>query len=161
MTHRIKIVSRYDSSRVLYECDVTDEQHAAGIGMRVALEKATAARADLSGADLSDADLSGADLSGANLAGAKLGGAKLGGPKLIGKRPILQIGPIGSRCAYLVTYLTDKGVMVRAGCFFGTLDEFRAAVAKTHGNTDHAREYEMAMLMIEAHAAIWTPKEAA
>ncbi len=154
MSHTIKIVSRYDSARVLYQCDVTDEQHASGIGMRVALENATVAGADLRGADLTGAYLRDADLTGADLRGAYLIGANLDGT-----RPILQIGPIGSRCSYLVSYITDAGVMVRAGCFYGTLDEFRAAVEKTHGESDHGREYQMAMLMIEAHAAIWTPKK--
>jgi hypothetical protein len=58
----------------------------------------------------------------------------------------------------LVSYLTDKGVMVRAGCFYGTLDEFSAAVEKTHGDSAHGKEYQMALLMIESHAALWTPE---
>ena len=41
----------------------------------------------------------------------------------------------------------------------GTLDEYRDKVAKTHGDNDYAKEYEMAMLMIESHAAIWTASE--
>ena len=44
--------------------------------------------------------------------------------------------------------------------FGGTVDEFRAKLADEHGDNDHAKEYEMALLMIEA-AAIWTPKEEA
>ena len=116
--------------------------------------------ANLSGANLSGANLSRANLSRANLIGANLIGANLGGgKKLIGIRPVLTIGPIGSRADYLTAYITDAGVMVKAGCFFGSLDEFSAAVAKTHGETDHAKEYEVAVLMIDAHAAIWTPKE--
>ena len=50
---------------------------------------------------------------------------------------------------------------MKAGCFTGTMDEFRAAVEKTHVNGDHAKEYEMAMLMIKSHAAIWTSKSEA
>ena len=60
---------------VLFECDVPYEQ--SGIAMRVALEKATEARANLSYANLSDANLSGADLSDADLSGANLSGANL------------------------------------------------------------------------------------
>ncbi len=118
--------------------------------------------ADLSGADLRSADLSGANLSGAYLSGAYLrgaylSGAYLSGDKLVGNRPVLQIGPVGSRADYLVAYLTDAGVMVRAGCFLGTLDAFRAACAETHGDGIHGREYAAAIQMIEAHAALWTP----
>ena len=91
-------------------------------------------------------------LDGANLAGANLTRAKL-----LSKRPIIQVGPIGSRCAYLVAYLTDAGVRVRAGCFSGSLERFRAAVAETHGESVHGREYAAAIAMIEAHAECWTP----
>nr|MCU0246391.1 pentapeptide repeat-containing protein [Bryobacter sp.] len=114
--------------------------------------------ADLSGANLSGADLSGAYLSGADLSGANLSGADLRGKKLEGDRPLLQIGPIGSRAAYLNACITDGGVYVTAGCFHGTLDEFRAAVEKTHGDNAHGNEYAMAILLIEAHAIGWTPK---
>jgi len=127
--------------------------------------------ADLSGADLSGADLSGADLSGAYLCGADLGGADLGGAylggavlgdkRLLGDRPVLQIGPIGSRADHLLAFITDAGVMLQAGCFTGTLAEFEAACAETHGDNEHAREYKAALSMIAAHAEIWTPKEAA
>ena len=129
-----------------------------GAGLRGAyLTGADLSGADLSGAGLAGAGLAGADLSGAGLAGADLTGAGLRGQKLAGTRPILQLGPIGSRSDYLVSYITDAGVRVKAGCFSGSLDEFRAACAKTHGDSDHGREYAAAVAMIEAHAAIWTP----
>ena len=115
--------------------------------------------ADLSGADLSGAYLSGADLSGAYLSGAYLSSADLSGKKLIGIRPIYQIGPIGSRSDYLVAYLTDAGIMIAAGCFFGTRDEITAAVQATHGDNEHGREYRAALALIDAHAEIWAPKE--
>jgi len=103
----------------------------------------------------SGADLIGAYLRGADLRGADLRGAKIGDSTLACERPVFQIGPIGSRDDYLVSYITEAGVMIRAGCFFGTLDAFRAAVAKTHGDTAHGREYAAAIVMIEAHAALW------
>ena len=136
MIHQIK--HRYTGA-VLFECDVP-EQHS-GMEMRYTLEKATQA---------------GANLARANLARANLAGAKFSDDKLlIGKRPFFTIGPIGSRCALVSLWLTDKGPMVRAGCFTGTLDEFTAAVEKTHGDSDHGKEYAMAILMMESHAAIW------
>lgn len=90
-------------------------------------------------------------------AGAYLGGADLGGADLVGDRPALQIGPIGSRSDVLLAFLTDAGVRVHAGCFRGSLDEFRAAAANTHGDNGHAREYTVAITLIEAHAQLWTP----
>ena len=123
--------------------------------------------ADLRGADLRGADLRGADLRGANLRSADLRSADLSGAylsgedgkhlTLVGSRPFLILGPIGSRCDDLTAYLTDVGVQVRAGCFFGTLEAFRAAVVAEHSDNNHGREYMAAITMIEAHASIWTP----
>jgi hypothetical protein len=86
----------------------------------------------LSGANLSDADLSGADLSGANLSGAG---------KIKSVDDILLIGPIGSRADYTHIYRTDKGVYVKCGCFFGTVDEFASKVKDTHGDNKYANQY--------------------
>ena len=126
---------------------------------------------DLQGADLQSADLRWADLQGAelyeayiqgtDLYGVKLYGANLGKHgKLVGLRPFFQCGPIGSRSDYLLSFITDKGIVIKAGCFTGTLDEFRTAVEKPRGKSDHGNEYAMAMRMVEAHASLWMPKEA-
>jgi len=147
---------------VLFEADIPADTPS-GLAMRAALEKAVSAGANLTrsylaGAYLAGANLAGANLAGAYLTGAYLAGANLAGAYLVGNRPILQIGPIGSRCAYLVSYITDAGIKVRAGCFFGSIEEFEAACAKTHGDNDHGKEYAAAVAMIRAHAAIWTPR---
>ena len=147
------------------------------------LSRAYLSRADLSGADLSGANLSGAnlsradlgcaDLSGANLSRAYLSGAYLSGAylgcaylknkeKLVGKRPIFQIGPIGSRCAFFVAYVTDKGLRFDAGCQRQiTREVFEERLTELHGENDHAKEYRAALALIDAHAEIWTPKEEA
>ena len=127
----ITIMHRHTGA-VLYSHQAAPNRVASGLAMRDALEAAS-------------------------LAGANLDGANLDGANLVGNRPILQIGPIGSRCAYLVSYITDAGIKVRAGCFFGSIEEFEAACAKTHGDNDHGKEYAAAVAMIRAHAAIWTP----
>jgi len=150
------------------------------------LSGASLSRADLSGAYLSGADLSGADLSGAYLSGASLSGANLSGAnlsraylsgadlsgaylsgadlandeKLVGKRPVFQIGPIGSRCAYFTAYITDKGLRFDAGCQHQiTREVFEDRLAEEHGGNDHAKEYRAALALVDAHAEIWTPKE--
>ena len=75
------------------------------------LDRASLDGARLDGARLVGANLDGASLDGANLDGANLAGAYLKNKeKLIGHRPIFQIGPIGSRCAYFVAYITDQGL---------------------------------------------------
>lgn len=111
--------------------------------------------ADLRYADLTDADLTGAKLDGAKLYGAKLDGAKLDGAKLVGTRPFISIGPIGSRLDYLQAYVTDNGVMIQTGCFFGTRDQFAAAMEKTHNENNHGIEYRAALVLIDAHAELW------
>jgi len=155
-TIKYAIKHRYTDA-IIFETEIPADTPS-GLQARAALEAATSARANLAGANLAGANLDGANLAGANLTGAYLDGANLTGAKLVGERPIVQIGPIGSRCAYLVAYMTDGGTKVRAGCFFGSLDEFRSAVVKTHGGNAHGREYAAAILMIEAHVSIWTPE---
>ncbi len=93
----------------------------------------------------------------ADLRGAYLSSADLSGRELIGDRPILQIGPIGSRGDYLIAHITDAGIVVLTGCFCDSLDLFRAAVNETHGDSAHGREYAAAISMIEAHAELWSP----
>jgi uncharacterized protein YjbI with pentapeptide repeats len=124
------------------------------------LASANLASANLAGANLAGAYLAGAYLAGANLAGANLAGAYLAGGEILkGERPILQIGPIGSRCAYFAAFLTDKGLRLRAGCFFGSREEFEKQLDETHEENDHAKEYKAALALIDCHAEVWTPKE--
>ena len=134
--------------------------------------------ADLWGADLQTANLRGANLRGANLWGANLQDADLTGADLTGAkryidgdtaitlhgpRPILQIGPLGSRNGYMMALITSAGVRVECGCFCGTVAEFKAAVEKNHAdNPRHRDEYLAAIRMINAwakaemkHIAAW------
>jgi len=120
---------------------------AEGNTLKVTIEKAVSVRAGLRGADL----------RGAYLHGAYLHGAYLGDKTLVGARPILQIGPVGSRADYLVVYLTNAGIYITAGCWHGTRDEFSERVRETHGENEHGREYASALALIDAHAKIWTP----
>ena len=85
-------------------------------------------------------------------------GANLSGEvRLIGARPVVQVGPIGSRSDWLIVYLTDGGIRIDAGCQRQiTREAFEARVAKTHGDNQHAREYRAALAYIDAHAAIWS-----
>ena len=140
------IIKHRHSDVVLYEYQPTEKHQASGLAMRAALETATK---------------DGANLDGANLDGANLRGAYLGGKKLIGDRPTVTLGPIGSRCDYFTAYLTDKGIYLRAGCFFGTVAEFIDKLEREHGTNEHGREYRAALALIECHARLWTPDASA
>ena len=149
---KIQIKARFTGS-VLFEHEAEENT------VRLTLEAAVSAGANLAGAYLDGAYLAGANLDGANLDGANLDGAYLDDKsELSGDRPVLQIGPIGSRCAYFVAYITKQGLRLRAGCFFGTRDEFEKNLADEHADNDHAKEYRAALAMIDAHAEIWTQK---
>ena len=183
----VNIVSRWDSSRVLFSHQTTAKREASGLAMRDAMGAAVKSGANLSDANLSDAYLSdanlrganlsganlsganlrganlsgaylrGANLSGANLRGTNLSGAKVSGLTLIGVRPVLAIGPIGSESRTVFAWLTDAGLRIEAGCFFGSRDEFTTQLQHTHGDNQHADEYRAALHLIDAHARIWTP----
>ena len=112
--------------------------------------------ANLSGADLHCADLSSANLSGANLSGVDLSGANLHGEIISKKeRPFFSVGPVGSRSDMLLGFSTDKGIRLKTGCFFGSIEEFKARAAGTHGDNIHSQEYAAALAMIETHFNLW------
>ena len=143
----VNIVSRWDSSRVLFSHQTTAKRQASGLAMRDAMGAAVK----------SGANLAGANLAGAYLRGANLSGAKVSGLTLIGVRPVLAIGPIGSESRTVFAWLTDAGLRIEAGCFFGSRDEFTTQLQHTHGDNQHADEYRAALHLIDAHARIWTP----
>ena len=112
--------------------------------------------ANLYGANLYGANLRSANLRSANLYGANLGDADLGDAgKLTGDRPYFAVGPIGSRQDVLAAFLTGKGVYLRAGCFFGTVEEFRDKLQGEHGDNVYAVEYRAALVLVEAHYNAW------
>ena len=107
--------------------------------------------ADLSGADLSGADLSGADLCGANLCGAYLRDAMVGTgedqSRLVGVRPVIQVGPIGSRNDWLLVFWCgDAGLRISTGCQNQITEQrFLERLASSHGQGGaanvHAQHY--------------------
>ena len=124
--------------------------------LREAVEAAVSADANLAGANLAGANLAGANLAGADLAGADLAGANLAGAKvgagadeaaLVGLRPIVQIGPIGSRNDWLtVFWCGDADVRISTGCQQQITEEyFLERLAEAHGEGEqaniHAKHY--------------------
>ena len=121
--------------------------------------------ADLGNANLRGADLCGADLRWANLRGANLRGADLcdatlrKGEVLVGLRPLIEVGPVGSRADTLRAYITDKGLRLATGCQqYITKEVFLSRLTHTHRENDHAQEYMAALALIDTHVKQWTPK---
>ena len=114
--------------------------------------------ANLRGANLRGADLVGADLRSADLRSADLGGADLGEKfgKLISERPVLQIGPIGSRNDIMMAFNCEKGVFVRAGCFFDSIELFEKAVKENHGDNEHGQAYMATIALVRT---MWAKAE--
>ena len=109
---------------------------------RAYLNGADLRSADLYRADLTGADLSGADLRGADLHLADLRDAELNSTDLSGAKSILAIGPGGSREDMLYAVTWPDGYRIKAGCWWGTLAEFRLRVAMAHGDSRHGLYYQ-------------------
>lgn len=81
------------------------------------------------------------------------GDAWVGGNALVygnalvkGTRDIYWISCIGSRDGTTTFFRNaNNGISVSCGCFYGTIDEFAAAVTKTHGDNEHAQAYRHAI----------------
>ena len=114
------------------------------------LRGANLCNANLRGADLSGADLRGANLCNANLSGADLRGADLSGADLSGA-DLLVFQGLGreARTLYAHKRKTDGVIEIRTGCFFGTMDGFKEAVKKIHGDNNHAQDYLLMCKLIE------------
>ena len=142
------------------------------------LRNANLAYADLSGASMKHANLAHADLSGANLHNASLyctnllyasltdvnlatalanyaifvpetlKGATIDGHNIISAT---SFGLLGSRNDKLFATLTDDGFYFKAGCFTGTREELLAAVESTHPDSQHGRDYKLAIDFLEAY----------
>ena len=69
-----------------------------------------------------------------------------GNARVKGPRDIYWISCIGSRDGTTTFFRNaNNGISVSCGCFYGTIDEFAAAVTKTHGDNEHARAYRHAI----------------
>ena len=92
-------------------------------------------KADLNGANLCKADLSGANLNGADLCGADLSGANINGAK-----NIYFFNKKDGRACYAIA--NGDLLMIQAGCFWGTLDEFERAALDRYGG-DENKNYKV------------------
>ena len=66
-----------------------------------------------------------------------------------GDAQILTISNIGSDGGTLTIYTTKEAVELTRGCFRGSLSEFESAVNKTHGDNEHGKVYQAAIVLIK------------
>jgi hypothetical protein len=75
------------------------------------------------------------------------------------KQPFI-VGTIGSRDDYLMAFITQNGVVIRAGCYLGALEEFAAEVEKTYpAESLHGKQYRLAVQLVRNWAASLMPAE--
>jgi uncharacterized protein YjbI with pentapeptide repeats len=116
------------------------------------LSNANLSRANLSNANLSWADLIGADFSGADLSGADLSGANTKNA-YSSAHTFLSLSGIGS--AQRQTLYVPEMDRVWCGCFVGSLEEFKAQIAKTYPQgTKHRKQYDAAVRYFEELANV-------
>ena len=90
--------------------------------------------ANLRGANLRGANLREANLREANLRGANLEGANLRGANLEGAKNIFRFNKQGGRDCFAIVHYSC--LMIHAGCFWGSLDEFEAKATKENAGYD-------------------------
>lgn len=96
---------------------------------------------NLQAAYLYRAYLEGVNLRGANLYRADLQGAYLEGAKLEGAKNITLIGPVGQERRIVYAVRHDPCLMVKAGRFWGTVDELEQRVKEKYEGTKWEDEY--------------------
>ena len=99
---------------------------------KISLQSADLIGAYLKGANLIGADLIGADLIGANLIDADLRGADLIGADLVDAIGIYIFNKKAGRICYAVQH--ENKLMVQAGCFWGTLQDFEKKCNEKYPN---------------------------
>ena len=73
-----------------------------------------------------------------------------GNARVYGNADYATVQGFGSEYRTTTFFRTKAGdIGVRCGCFYGTLEEFRAKVKETHGETKTAKEYLMVADLME------------
>ena len=71
-----------------------------------------------------------------------------GNARVSGNASIMWISNIGSRSDTTTFFLgKKKEIIVNCGCFHGTIEQFREAVEKEHGDNLHGKMYRLAIEM--------------
>ena len=63
----------------------------------------------------------------------------------------ITVSPIGSEGGCLTAFRQkDNSIVVRRGCFSGSLEEFEDAVNATHGDSKYAEQYKIVIALIKS-----------
>lgn len=84
------------------------------------------------------------------------GNAELcGNARVYGNADYITIKGLGSRYRDTTIFKTRNGdVVVKCGCFYGTLTEFVDEVGRTHGDSKYAEEYLALVKLAKIHFGI-------
>ena len=143
---KLSIMSRFSAS-VIFEFEADENS------IKITLEAAVKARANLRGANLYGANLRGANLRGASLHGANLDGANLRGANLDGEK--LSKTPI--QINNLKWFVLISDTFMRIGCQRYTIEEWRnfsdeEIVKMDFGALKFWRQWKVSLLaMCDAH----------
>lgn len=102
--------------------------------------------ANLRNANLSNADFRNAILSYANFRNTNFSNASLSYANFSNAKNIIPFQKLGGRTCYAVLHPTC--LMIKAGCFWGTLNEFEIKCKETHPN-DALKAYEPQIEMLK------------
>ncbi|MGO2975425.1 MAG: hypothetical protein ACTID2_18790, partial [Hafnia alvei] len=63
----------------------------------------------------------------------------------------ITVSPIGSEGGCLTAFRQkDNSIVVRRGCFSGSIEEFEKAVKATHGDSKYAEQYKIVIALIKS-----------
>ena len=63
----------------------------------------------------------------------------------------ITVSPIGSEGGFLTAFRQkDNSIVVRRGCFSGSIEEFEDAVNATHGDSKYAEQYKIVIALIKS-----------
>lgn len=86
------------------------------------------------------------------LINARLDGVKIEkGHTLYGQRPIFYIDQLDSQRRKLFVFMTKDKIIVKTGCFIGTVNAFLKAVKETHKGSIYETQYEYAIELAMLH----------
>ena len=71
-----------------------------------------------------------------------------GNAQVYGDASLAWFSRVGSEFGTLTAFRTEAGISVNRGCFNGTIDEFEAAVAERHGDSQIGAEYRLLIQFI-------------
>ncbi len=90
----------------------------------------------------------GGTIEGGTIRGGTIRGGTIWGGTIWGG-DFLTISPIGSEDGQFTAEIKEDGTIIcNRGCFSGTLEEFEAAVARRHGDTEFAAEYALVAKLV-------------